>query len=90
MIIRKNKLWIKLQEAEHSTDFGIIVDSKSDKFVDYGILLQDQECYEETKPEEVYKLTKGMRISYSKNMMTPLTEDEGIVDFKNVIGWEEQ
>lgn len=89
MMIRKNKLWIKMQEAEHSTASGIIVDSKSDKFVDYGILLQDQECYEETKPEEVYKLSKGAKISYSKGMVTPLTEDEGIVEFKNVIGWEE-
>lgn len=88
MIVRKNKIWIKMQEAEHSTESGIIVDSKSDKFVDYGLVLQEQECYEETNKDATYIIPKGARLSYSKGMVTPLTEDEGIVDFKNVIGWE--
>ena len=35
-----------------------------------------------------YIIPEGARISYSKGMVTPLSEDEGIVDFKNVIGWE--
>lgn len=88
MIVRKNKIWIKMQEAEHSTTSGIIVDSKSDKFVDYGIVIQEQECYEETNKDVTYIIPEGARISYSKGMVTPLSEDEGIVDFKNVIGWE--
>ena len=41
MRIKNNTLLIELQEAEHSTTTGIIVDQTDDKFVSHGKLVQD-------------------------------------------------
>lgn len=88
MKIKNNTLLIELQEAEHSTSTGIIVDQSDDKFVSHGKLVQDayvklyeQECYE--------VIPAGSHILYSKDKHVPVSEKEAVVEYKYVIAWEE-
>lgn len=88
MKLKANRILIEMQEAEHSTSSGIIVDSKGDKFADHGTVKQTAECYDETDTSRTYVITEGTHILYSKGMVSPISDTEGVVEFKNVIGWE--
>lgn len=89
MKLKDNRILIEMQEAEHSTEYGIIVDSKSDKFADHGIVKQESKCFDVDDVNRTYVIPEGAHILYSKGAVTPISDTEGVVEFKNVIGWEE-
>ena len=88
MKIKNNTLLIELQEAEHSTTTGIIVDQTDDKFVSHGKLVQDA-FVKDFENEAYYVIPVGAHILYSKDKHVPVSEKEAVVEYKNVIGWEE-
>lgn len=89
MKLKDNRILIEMQEAEHSTEFGIIVDSKSDKYADHGTVKQAAKCFDAEDTSRTYEIPAGAHILYSKGMVTPISDGQGVVEFKNVIGWED-
>lgn len=90
MKVKPNTLLIRMQEVEHTTESGFIIDQESDNLISHGELIQEAVVYTNEYQGHTYIIPEGSHIMYSKDRVTVIEEGVGVVEFKNVVAWEEK
>lgn len=88
--LKLNTLLVQIQKVEYSTESGIIIDQVDQNMVSCGVLLKNAYCndYSPYNNQSEFMIPEKSIIKFSKDVITMIGEDVGIVEYKNVICWE--
>lgn len=83
-----NKILLTITKTSHQTDTGIIVDDISDNRVEVGFTKQSITIYDNPPTVKIGEIPEGSKVVYKKGTDTAISSDEAIVDYENVLYWE--